>query len=234
MYLAFIDSATMLDVPEQVTSRRTAYGRGVLRILTRSLLGALVIVVLVLGGTAFRVWQVARLDQRTQVDVAIVLGAAQYDGQPSDVFKARLQHAKTLYVSGVVNYVLTVGGKQPGDVYTEAEAGQDWLVANGVPKDRVIAVGTGSDTLISLESVAPVYRQHGWDSAVIVSDPWHSLRAQMMARDAGINANVSPTHTGPVVQSREIQLKYIIRETGGVLFYRLFRAPAGDIGFNID
>ena len=217
-----------------VTDNATKRGRSAFRTLTRLLLGTVVIVMLVLGGTAFRIWQVARIDDRTPVDVAIVLGAAQYDGRPSDVLEARLEHARSLYAGGVVNYVLTVGGGQPGDAYTEAESGEMWLENHGVPKDRVIAVGTGSDTLISLESVAPIYRQHNWQSAVIVTDPWHEWRAQLMAHDAGINANVSPTHSGPIVQTREIQLRYIIRETGAVLFYRLFRAPAGDIGFSLD
>ena len=205
-------------------------GSTVRRVFLRVVLGALLVAGLVIGGTAVRVWQVARLDDRSPVDVAIVLGAAQYDGRPSDALEARLQHAKTLYDDGVVKYVLTVGGRQPGDHYTEAESGQMWLADNGVPQDRIISVGTGSDTLESLRAVAPVYRNHGWSSAVLVSDPWHSFRAQIMARDSGIDANVSPTHTGPMVRTRETQLSQIVRETGALLFYRLSRAPADEFG----
>jgi uncharacterized SAM-binding protein YcdF (DUF218 family) len=105
-----------------------------------------------------------------------------------------------------------------------------WLADNGVPQDRIISVGTGSDTLESLRAVAPVYRNHGWSSAVLVSDPWHSFRAQTMARDSGIDANVSPTHTGPMVRTRETQFSQIVRETGALLFYRLSRAPADEFG----
>ena len=208
-------------------------GSTVRRWLVRLVLGVLVVAGLVIGGTAVRVWQVARLDDRTPVDVAIVLGAAQYDGTPSDALEARLEHAKTLYDDGVVKYVLTVGGRQPGDNYTEAQSGEMWLAQNGIPQDRIVAVGAGSDTLESLRAVAPIYRDHGWTSAVLVSDPWHSFRAQTMAVDSGIQANVSPTHTGPMVQTRETQFSQIVRETGALLFYRLSKAPADEVGASL-
>jgi uncharacterized SAM-binding protein YcdF (DUF218 family) len=208
-------------------------GSTVRRWLPRVVLGVLVVAGLVIGGTAVRVWEVARLDDRTPVDVAIVLGAAQYDGTPSDALEARLQHAKTLFDDGVVKYVLTVGGRQPGDNYTEAQSGEMWLAQNGIPQDRIVAVGTGSDTLESLRAVAPIYHDHGWTSAVLVSDPWHSFRARTMAHDTGIQASVSPTHTGPMVQTRETQFSQIVRETGALLFYRLSKAPADEVGASL-
>ncbi|MBV8933014.1 MAG: YdcF family protein [Kutzneria sp.] len=203
------------------------------RVVLRMTLGVALIVPLVVGGTAFRVWQVARIDDRTKVDVAIVLGTAQYDGRPSDALEARLRHAKTLYDNGVARYVLTVGGRQTGDDYTEAQAGQMWLVANGVPSTRIVAVGEGSDTLASLRAVAVVYRERGWESAVVVSDPWHSLRSQTMAHDSGIMAGVSPTRSGPMVQTRQTQFQQIVRETGALLFYRLSKIPADEFGASI-
>jgi uncharacterized SAM-binding protein YcdF (DUF218 family) len=102
-----------------------------------------------------------------------------------------------------------------------------------VPKDKVIAVGEGSDTLGTIRAVARTATQRGWNSAVIVSDPWHSLRARTMARDAGLSAWTSPTHTGPVVQTRETQIRYIFRETAALLYYRVFNAPADDIGVDL-
>ena len=65
---------------------------------------------------------------------------------------------------------------------------------------------------------------------MLVSDPWHSFRAQIMARDSGIDAGVSPTHTGPMVRTRETQASQIVRETGALLFYRLSKAPADEFG----
>jgi uncharacterized SAM-binding protein YcdF (DUF218 family) len=125
--------------------------------------------------------------------------------------------------------VITVGGQQVGDNYTEADSGRRWLAAHGVPSDRIVTVAEGSDTLDSLRAAAVVARQHRWSSAIIVSDPWHSLRARTMAHDAGFAAWASPTRTGPIVQTRQTQIQYIIRETGALLYYRLTHAPANSM-----
>jgi vancomycin permeability regulator SanA len=201
--------------------------------LRRLVLGVLLVGALVVGGTGFRVWQVARVDDRGSADVVLVLGAAQYAGKPSKILEARLRHAKNLYDQGVAPYIVTTGGNQPGDTYTEASAGVRWLTENGVPENRILPVGEGNDTLGSLEAAAERIRERGWHTAVIVSDPWHSLRARTMASDVGLDAWTSPTHSGPVVQTREIQVRYIMRETAALLYYRATRAPvdgAPDVG----
>jgi uncharacterized SAM-binding protein YcdF (DUF218 family) len=180
--------------------------------------------VLVVGGTAFRVWQVARVDDRRNVDAVVVLGAAQYDGDPSSIFAARLRHAQQLLAEGLAPRIVTTGGNRAGDSFTEAEAGRRYLLERGVPASAVIAVPVGSDTLGSLQAVAAQANKDGWTSALLVSDPWHSLRARQMARDSGLDAWTSPTRTGPVVQTRETQFRYIVRETAALLFYQLTHA----------
>jgi uncharacterized SAM-binding protein YcdF (DUF218 family) len=200
------------------------------RFLRRLVLGALLVGLLVVGGTGFRVWQVARGDDRTTSDVVLVLGAAQYAGTPSKVLAARLEHALNLYEEGVAPYIVTTGGNRPGDTHTEASAGVGWLVEHGVPEDRVIAVGEGNDTLGSLEAAADAIHERGWQSVVIVSDPWHSLRARTMAADMGLDARTSPTHSGPIVQTRQTQIRYIVYETAALLYYRATHAPADGIG----
>ncbi|MDN5749346.1 MAG: YdcF family protein [Pseudonocardia sp.] len=189
--------------------------------------GALVLAALIVGGTAFRVWQVARVDDRRPSDALVVLGAAQYDGEPSSIFSWRLRHAQVLYEDGVAPLIVTTGGGQTGDAYTEAEAGRMYLIERGVPAEDVIAVAEGFDTLGSLAAVADLPEAEGWDSVLLVSDPWHSLRARVMARDEGLAAWVSPTRSGPVVQTRETQVRYILRETAALLFYRLTNASIG-------
>lgn len=180
---------------------------------------------LVGAGTAFRVWQVARDDDRRPVDMVVVLGAAQYDGRPSDVLQARLEQALELYHEHLSQHIVTVGGKEPGDVFTEAEAGKRWLVDKGVPPGNVVEANVGRDTLRSMQAVAAVGAQNGWHTALVVSDPWHSLRAMTMADDSGLRTWSSPTHYGPIVQTRSIQWAYIVRETGALLYYRLTHAP---------
>lgn len=196
----------------------------------RTVFGTVLIVLLVIGGTAFRVWQFARVDNRTPADMIVVLGAAQYNGTPSPIFRARLAHAKQLYDQGVAKVIVTAGGNRTGDRYTEATAGAHWLIQHGVPASATLAVGEGSDTLGSLRAVATVVLSRGWHTAVLVSDPWHSLRSKIMADDVGLDAWASPTHSGPIVQTRTTQFAYIYRETGALLFYLLTRTPADDIG----
>jgi uncharacterized SAM-binding protein YcdF (DUF218 family) len=196
----------------------------------RLVLGVLLVGALVVGGTSFRVWQVARHDDRARADVVLVLGAAQYAGTPSKIFEARLRHARNLFKQGVAPRIVTTGGKKPGDMYTEAGAAANWLVEHGVPEDAVISVGVGADTLGSLRAAATELLDHGWRTAVVVSDPWHSLRARTMAADSGLDVWSSPTHSGPVVQTRQTQIRYIFYETAALLYYRVTRAPAAGLG----
>jgi uncharacterized SAM-binding protein YcdF (DUF218 family) len=177
--------------------------------------------VLVIGSTALAIWWTARQDARPHSDAIVVLGSAQYNGRPSSIFAARLEHARRLYLEGVAPVVVTVGGKKSGDNFTEAEAGRDYLARDGVPAKSLLAVPEGVDTLESMRDVAAVFRQHGWQKAVLVTDPWHVMRAQRMADDAGIEAASSPTRQGPAVQTRTTQFKYIMRETAAYLVYRV-------------
>ena len=150
----------------------------------------------------------------------MVLGSAQYNGVPSSIFEARLEHAMALYEDGVAPVIVTVGGKATGDQFTEAEAGRDYLANAGVPSDALLAVPEGVDTLESMRAVSTAFDEHGWNSAVLVTDPWHAMRAERMAEDAGIEAESSPTRQGPAVQTRATQFRYILRETAAYLLYR--------------
>jgi uncharacterized SAM-binding protein YcdF (DUF218 family) len=201
--------------------------------LTRLVLGAVLVGALVVGGTWFRVWQVARVDDRDTADVVVVLGAAQYDGTPSAVLSSRLDHAARLWRSGVAPVIVTVGGRRVGDTYTEAEAGRNYLTSYGVPNKAVVVIGEGRDTLESLRAVARQAGTTGWHTAVIVSDPWHSLRARTMADDLGLVSWTSPTRSGPIVATRAIQVRYIARESVALLHYRLTHAPAESFGTDL-
>jgi uncharacterized SAM-binding protein YcdF (DUF218 family) len=203
------------------------------RWLARAAIAAVAVVVLLVGGTAFRIWQYGRIDDRGHADVIVVLGAAQYDGDPSSILEARLKHAKMLYDQGVAAEIVTVGGRKPTDRYTEAQAGDLYLARNGVPNSRIIAVNSGNDTLTSLQAAAIVLKAHGWNTAVLVSDPWHMFRSKTMAEASGIDAWTSPTHSGPAVRTRSTQLRYIARETAALLYYRVTTAPADDVGTGI-
>ncbi len=190
----------------------------------RRLLAAVVLTVLaVVLGTAARIWWIARQDDRPQSDAIVVLGASQFDGRPSKVFQARLDHAKQLYDAGVAPRVITLGGSAPGDRFTEARAGAHYLAERGV---RTVEVGVGRDTLQSLQALKLAYSKQHWHSAVLVTDPWHSLRSRRMAGDLGIDAATSPDRRGPANATRGVEIRYVARETAAYLYYRVFHASS--------
>ncbi|WP_166533142.1 YdcF family protein [Blastococcus xanthinilyticus] len=190
-------------------------------LLTRVVGAGVLAAVLLVVSTALAIWYTARQDARPPSDAIVVLGSAQYNGVPSSIFEARLEHALALYEQGVAPVIVTVGGKAAGDQFTEAEAGRDYLTAAGVPADALLPVQEGVDTLESMRAVGAAFRERGWGSAVLVTDPWHAMRAERMAEDAGIDAESSPTRQGPAVQTRATQLRYILRETAAYLLYRV-------------
>jgi uncharacterized SAM-binding protein YcdF (DUF218 family) len=188
--------------------------------------GTAVVAVLIGVGLAGRIYQVGRTDSHNPVDVIVVLGAAQYDGTPSAVFQARLDHAAALYRAGVAAHVVTIGGRLAGDRTTEAEAGRQALIDAGLPASAVVAVPEGNDTLVSLRAGAEVLRDRGWQSVLLVTDPWHAFRSRLMARDLGLAAEVSPVTEGPSTRGAVV-LPYVLRETAGTLYYLLAGGPSG-------
>jgi len=189
---------------------------------TAALLGVVLVAVVVV--TFVAVWRAAHTDDASTVDRAdaiVVLGAAEYDGQPSPVFAGRLDHAQLLYEQHRAPIVIVLGGGQPGDVTTEAEAGRDYLVQQGLPPDAVVAEPVGHTTLESLRAAAAYMLDHGLRSAFLVSDPWHNLRVRRMASDLGIEGFVSATwHSA--ARSEETRFPGYVRETFAYIYYRVF------------
>jgi uncharacterized SAM-binding protein YcdF (DUF218 family) len=180
---------------------------------------------LVVGLTGIAVWRAAHTDDASRVDradVILVLGAAQYDGDPSPVFEGRLRQAALLYREGRADTVVVLGGSAPGDRTTEAEAGRDWLIANeGLPAESVVASPVGSTTLESLEAAADWMHARELVSAFLVSDPWHNLRVKRMASDVGIEGYASATWQS-AAKSEGTRFDGYLRETFAYLVYRLF------------
>jgi vancomycin permeability regulator SanA len=177
----------------------------------------------VLGACAMTVWRDAHVDDASRVqgtDVIIVLGAAQYNGTPSPVFKGRLDHAILLYRQDRSAHVMVVGSKQPGDTTTEGQAGREYLISNGVPASAAIAEPIGRDTYESLVAAAHYMRTHGMDSAFLVSDPWHNARIERIAADLGIQGYASATWTS-AARSEGTRFLGYLRETFAYLYYRM-------------
>ena len=149
-----------------------------------------------------QVWWVGRSDQARAVDAIVVLGVAQYDGRPSPQLQARLDHALALWQKGLSPLVITTGGNQPGDRFTEAETSANYLMEGSadvaVPTDSIVQENTGSTTRESLIEVSKIMQARGLHSVLIVTDPYHSLRSRLIAQDLDLVAYVSPTRTSPL------------------------------------
>jgi uncharacterized SAM-binding protein YcdF (DUF218 family) len=158
----------------------------------------------------------------------VVLGAAQYDGRPSAVFAARIDHAVELYLAGIAPYLVVTGGKQPGDRTTEASVARAYAIERGVPASAILTEDQGRSTLESLRSVETILRGRGIRDAVFVSDRTHMLRVLRMARDLGITAYGSPTRTSPSDADPNRRLRATIHELGALgLYFVTGREPGG-------
>ncbi|MGH2407531.1 MAG: YdcF family protein [Candidatus Limnocylindrales bacterium] len=185
--------------------------------LTRLLLAALALGTLLAGYTTFRIWQEGdRDDQGVPVDVVVVLGAAEYNGVPSDVFRARLSHAVQLVLDGAADHLLVTGGKQPGDRFTEAAVARAYAIEHGIPAAKILSEKTGRDTRESLTNAAAVMRSHGLTRALFVSDRTHMLRVMLIAEELGIDAHASPTTTSPTDIDPQSRLYSSLRELAAI------------------
>lgn len=181
----------------------------------RRIISALIsFVLIVLLGTAAFIYLQSSKNELNPSDAVIVLGAAQFDGTPTEVFANRLDHAFELVKSGVAPRVITVGGKQPGDRFTEAQAGKRYLVSKGLKRNKIFAVKMGSDTYESIAAIALLMKMKNWKSVTVVSDPAHVARSKIIMQAFGFDAYSSPTQSGP---GTEVSIDYLIRETGGTL-----------------
>jgi uncharacterized SAM-binding protein YcdF (DUF218 family) len=185
------------------------------RLLVAMLLGAVV----AFGWASFRIWQTGNRDDRPNSDAIVVLGAAQYDGRPSPVFRARLDHAIDLYKTGVARYLIVTGGKAQGDRSTEAASARAFALTKGVPDAAILVEDRGRTTLESLHAVATLLRDKQLASAVFVSDRTHMLRVLRIARDEGITAFGSPTATSPTDATLVSRADATIHELGALALY---------------
>lgn len=179
--------------------------------------------------TFLQVLQASGEDSRATADAIVVLGAAQYDGEPSPVLASRLDHAYELWEAGVADFVVTTGSNQPGDRFTEGYAGFEYLRFAGIPEANILVVTDGDSSWQQLAATARVLRNEGLDDSVIlVSDPYHALRLRQIADQVGLSASVSSTDGGSSVRQ-------LLRETaavslGRVLGYRRVDNWLGRVG----
>ena len=160
------------------------------------------------------IWQ--RRDSRAPSRAIVVLGAAQYNGKPSPVLKARLDHAALLYADSVAPLIVLTGGVAAGDRMSEAEAAAAYL-AGVVPPPVLVVLPTGRTTDESIVAAAEWCRGYGITEVVVVSDPFHMLRVRPEARRQGLTAWTSPTRTSPISLRTSREVPFLFAEAAKVL-----------------
>lgn len=175
--------------------------------------------------TAVQVWRSAHTDDAADpagtppADAIVVLGAAQYDGQPSAALRGRLDRAAALYASGAAPHVVVTGGRREGDRFTEAAAGAAYLERKGVPGDAIERETTGDSSYTSLAAAARFLEQDGVTDVLLVSDPFHNHRIRAIAEEVGMDARVAASTASPFEGASE--LRQIARETVAVAVGRI-------------
>jgi uncharacterized SAM-binding protein YcdF (DUF218 family) len=187
----------------------------VIRWVLRVLFGLLALAVLYVAVTFVQVWWASRQDDATPASAIVVMGAAQWNGKPSPVLKARLDHAAELYEQGAAPLIVVTGGKQVGDAVTQGVSGYLYLRDLGIPDEAIKVEVEGTDSWEELSASALILRQAGTgDDVLVVTDPYHAFRVHAIAHEVGLDAHVSPT-------SAQTGLRQLARETAAVAIGRL-------------
>lgn len=151
-------------------------------------------------------------DEATTADAIAVLGAAQYNGRPSPVFRARLDHAAALYQRGLAPVVLVTGGVGVGDTVSESEVGRRYLTKAGLPENAVIALAAGSSTAAAMTSVAHWLGARDSRRVLLVSDGFHMLRLRILATRQGLLPFTSPAPGSPIRSNPRRNAAYFLAE----------------------
>jgi uncharacterized SAM-binding protein YcdF (DUF218 family) len=190
------------------------------------------VLLLITAGMTVLYWQVdarAKVDAARSADVIIVLGSAVYPGErPSPSLYARIQHAIDLYRAGFAPALILSGGlgNYPP---TEAEMMRRIAAEAGVPPDALILEDSSHSTEENLANAKALMDARGWRRAIVVSDPFHLLRAELVARDLGIQAYGSGASTSPTYTAPQLHFWYTSREALALVWYyatRLVGEPA--------
>lgn len=190
------------------------------RIAVAVILGSLLAAMLYVAVTAAAIWNYGKMDDKRQADAAIVLGAAVDGEEVSPVFRERINHGIGLYQEGFVEYLIFTGGTGEGSTVSEAFAAKQYALEAGVPEEHILIEESSRITEENLANAGALMEEAGMDTAIIVSDPLHMMRAMEMAEDFGLEACASPTPTS-MYRSLKTQLPFLAREVFYYTGYRL-------------
>ncbi len=174
---------------------------------------------------AISIWNYGKVDEKQPSDVAIVLGAAVWDGEVSPVYRERINHGIYLYENGYVDYIILTGGFGEGSYKSDSQVAKEYALSQGVPDDKILIEEKSTITEENLEFSKEIMDEKGLSTAIIVSDPLHMKRSMLMAEDYKINAASSPTTTS-MYKSLKTKIPFLLREEFfyvGYYIVRIFR-----------
>ncbi|MBU4421802.1 YdcF family protein [Candidatus Parcubacteria bacterium] len=169
------------------------------------------------------IYKYSYIDDKQKADAIVVLGASQWDGKPSPVFRARLDHAHELYNEKYAPLIILTGGIGDGEKFSESYVGTIYLSNRGIHEKDILIEEKGRTSWQSLKNVAEIMREREIDSIILVSDGFHLMRLQKMANDLGIRNFISAAKESPVSKNKFIKFKYVVREAFVFLMYILFK-----------
>jgi uncharacterized SAM-binding protein YcdF (DUF218 family) len=195
----------MIAPPSNQPRRATTRG-----LFLRRLIGMALII-----ATAWCIWvyqeisAVANVDNAAPADAIAVFGAAEYSGHPSPILHARLDHAVDLYRKQIAPLVITLGGGSDKDSgNTEGGVGRDYLLANGIPFNSIIAETRSIDTEQQVHRLAAIAHENNLHHIVVVSDATHLFRIRELCKDAGLDVYTSPRPSLGHISNYDLAMRY--------------------------
>jgi uncharacterized SAM-binding protein YcdF (DUF218 family) len=190
--------------------------------MKRAIAGLLILLVILVSGYLFyvarQIERQSNVDEAERADVIIVLGAAEYNGRPSPVLRARLNHALLLYLRGLAPYLLTTGGSGGDPVYTEGEVSRAYLIKHGVPSEAILVEPQGATTAQSLEAAVEIMDRMNLHSCIVVSDGYHIYRVKRLLQNHNIQVYGSPRPSVGVPNRKQMRWLYFRQAVGFALW----------------
>jgi uncharacterized SAM-binding protein YcdF (DUF218 family) len=178
-----------------------------------------VVFCLALLGCAWAEWSLytairrqAGTEEAHPADAIVVFGAAEYNGVPSPVLKARLDHALELDDRGLAPAIITTGGSGGDTHFTEGGVARDYLIQQGVAEDKIVSETRSDTTYDSVQAIAQMLQQRHARTCIAVSDGFHLYRIKLMFRSVGITAYGSPAPDSPIEDDPTLRTLYTLRE----------------------
>jgi uncharacterized SAM-binding protein YcdF (DUF218 family) len=178
-----------------------------------------VVFCLALLGCAWAEWSLytairrqAGTEEARPADAIVVFGAAEYNGVPSPVLKARLDHALELDDRGLAPAIITTGGSGGDTHFTEGGVARDYLIQQGVAEDKIVSETRSDTTYDSVQAIAQMLQQRHARTCIAVSDGFHLYRIKLMFRSVGITAYGSPAPDSPIEDDPTLRTLYTLRE----------------------